>query len=367
MANTNTVDFLQGAGSKVSGETNLPAVARGTYNRSLLERSYPHLMHQQFGKQYPLAQRSGQSMVFRRYERRALATVPLSDGVTPPGTTLYKTDYRADIKQYGNFTVVTDWVDFTHVDPIISEAVELMGENMGESMDAVYREPLVAGSSVFRVAADATVGAAGWTSGAGRVNVAGTICKGVLDAAIRVLKGVNAKAFTPMIAGSSRVGTFPVGKAFWCLIHSDQEHDLYNLAHSGMAVGDTFTPVERYSNHTGVMENEVGKYRNVRFVTSTSTKIWAQAGAATSGAAAGMKTQGTPGTSQADVYACLLFAQNAYGVVPLARGSARTIVHRAGSNTDPLNQRNTVGWKAAGVSVILNDEWMTRLEVTSLQ
>jgi hypothetical protein len=56
-----------------------------------------------------------------------------------------------------------------------------------------------------------------------------------------------------------------------------------------------------------------------------------------------------------------VFARDAYGVVPLQRGSARTIIQRAGGNTDPLEQRNTVGWKSAGCAIILNDDWMYRV------
>lgn len=62
------------------------------------------------------------------------------------------------------------------------------------------------------------------------------------------------------------------------------------------------------------------------------------------------------------MYTTLVFGRDAYGIVPLNGGSARTIIHRAGGPGDPLNQRNTVGWKWAGTSVILNDEWMVRIE-----
>lgn len=361
MPNLNTTDFLRTTGS--AGLVTIPEVDQAVYNRTTLERSYPYLMHERFGKQYPLSRRSGKSMVFRRYERRAQATTPLSEGVTPPGTTLFHTDYRADIEQYGNFTVISDMVDYTHVDPLITEAAELMGENMGETMDSICREPLVAGTNVLMVAEDATASGAEWVAAGSLSAVAGTLNKGVLDAAIDKLKNKDAKFFTPRIPGSVRVNTFPVGKAFWMLIHSDIEHDLFNAAHSGLVVAEQFTPVERYSGFTGVMENEIGKYRNIRFVTSTNAKIRPAAGASV---ASGQAAEGMKGTGNADVYECLLFARDAYGVVPLERGSFKTIIERAGGNSDPLRQRNTVGWKAAGTSVILNDEWMLRISVTSL-
>jgi len=106
------------------------------------------------------------------------------------------------------------------------------------------------------------------------------------------------------------------------------------------------------------MPGEVGKYRSIRFIETTHAKIWEGAG---SGTTTGMRNDG----SNCDVYGCLFFAKDAYGIVPLEKGSARTIVHRGGSTSDPLNQRNTVGWKHAATLAILNDEYMVRLETTA--
>ena len=355
-----TIDYL--ATTAVHGSSDpLPEVTRAVYQRNLLSRAQPYLLHQRFGQQHPLQARSGQSMVFRRYEKVAQATTPLTDGVTPDGTALVKRDYVATVKQYGNFMIISDWVDMTHVDPVISEATTLMGENMGETIDSVVREVLVTGTSAYFVAEDNTTGASsGWMNGDARENVQGTLNKAVVDAVIRDLDSADSKHFTPLVNGSTRVNSYPIGKAYWCLIHTDQVHDLFNLEHGGMKLGEEFTPVERYSGNTGVMETEIGKYRNIRFVTSTNTKIWADAGAVHS------SLYRSSGGTNADVYAALFFARDAYGVIPLQRGSATTIVTPAGGPTDPLKQRNSVGWKGAITAIILNDAWMRRVECASL-
>lgn len=345
-----TIDFISTSGQGThSSSDSLPEVTRGVYNRSLLKRAYPYLMHQQFGQHYPLGLRKGQSMVFRRYEKLAQNTVPLTEGVTPEGTNLVKRDYVATIKQYGDYMIISDFVDMTHVDPIIQQGVELMGEAMGESMDSVYREYLVVGTAVgFTLATGLPSGTTPTRS-----DVVGSLCPEILDAALVILKREEAKIFKPTIPGSVGHNTFPVAKAYWCLIHTDVEEDLYlnfnvaNDAGSTSASG-LFVPVESYAAGGGVMENEVGKYRNIRFITSTNTKVWTGEGAAS-----------------ADVYAALIFGRDAYGIVPLQRGSGRTIIQRSGGNTDPLEQRNTVGWKSAGCAIILNDAWMYRVEATT--
>lgn len=348
MTLTQTIAYLQGApgsaGVHASSDV-LPDATTAVYNRSLLKRSYPYLHHQRFGTQYPLGMRNGQSMIFRRYEKLAQTTVPLTEGVTPDGTALVKRDYVATIKQYGNFMIISDFVDMTHVDPIIQQGVELMGENMGESMDSVYREYLVAGTAV------------GFSGGANHAAVSAGFFRPLVDTAIRVLRNNEAKPFTPMIPGSTRIASMPLGESYWAICHPDVEHDIKTVdtATSGWDWGKDFIPIEQYSSHGGVLPSEIGKYRNVRFITTTNTKIWGGEGAA------GTTVYKNDGT-KFDVYACLIFGRDAYAVIPLQRGSGRTIIQKAGGPTDPLEQRNTVGWKSAGCALITNDDWMYRIE-----
>ena len=355
-----TTGYLRTTGSAVSGETNLPRVAQGVYNRNLLMRSQPKLYHARFGQSKPMSARSGTQMVFRRYEKLAQATTPLVEGVTPNRATLQKTDYVATLKQYGNHLMISDWVDMTHVDPILTETSGLLGENMGETMDSVYREVLVAGTSVYVVTNDYTTGSGTPSAGTTRANCKGVLNKSVINKVLRDLRGADARAFTPIIPGSVKVNTYPIGESFWCLTHTDVENDLF-AAGGGMSLGTEFTPVERYAQISGILPGEIGKYRNVRFVTSTNTKIFPNAGAAIS--TNGMRSTG--GVNN-DVYVSLFFARDAYGVVELGRGAAGVMVEGPGGPSDPLRQRRTVGWKAAGCAVILNDSWMIRVEHTSL-
>ena len=233
-------------------ETGLPRVARGILNRTLLERAQPYLMHQRFGQRRPLGRRQGQSMVFRRYEKLTQATVPLTEGITPTGTTMSKTDVVATLKQYGNYTIVTDWMSMTHVNDIMVEATELMGENMGESLDTIHANALSAGTNFIYVVDDDAGTLDLDTSGVVatlRATVDGTLCKSACDLAIRELKGEDAKPFTPMVPASVKVNTYPIAPSFWCLIHPDQEHDLYR-ANGGFwdatnnVMNPQFTPVE---------------------------------------------------------------------------------------------------------------------------
>jgi N4-gp56 family major capsid protein len=72
------------------------------------------------------------------------------------------------------------------------------------------------------------------------------------------------------------------------------------------------------------------------------------------------------GSGGANVYPCLLVAQHAFGIVDVAgKGKMEAIVKALGSGgtSDPLNQRATIGWKAYQAPLILNNNFMIRIEV----
>ena len=68
-----------------------------------------------------------------------------------------------------------------------------------------------------------------------------------------------------------------------------------------------------------------------------------------------------------DVYATMIFGENAYGTTELSGGGLEYIVKPLGSGgtSDPLNQRATVGWKATKAAVRLMEPFMIRIETAS--
>ena len=314
------------------------------YNRTLLIRALPELVHDKFGQQKPIPTNSTRKQTFRRYNALAINTTQLIEGVTPLGKDASKTDVTATLGQFGDFVTVTDVLTWTSRDKVLTEMAELLGEQAGQSVDAVWRDILVAGTSVF--CATDSVGASDTT----RTNVDGLINTVLLRKAIRLLKGQNAKMFNKIIKAGTAVGTLPVRASFWAITHPDVEYDLEELT--------GFIPVHTYPQQTNSMPSEIGAYRHIRFVTSTQAKVFPDAGA---NVTAGHKS--TTGVKE-DVYVTLIFAMNAYGIVPLSGHALENIRQPLGSagSADPLRQRATSGWKAMTTAIILNDAFMTRLE-----
>lgn len=327
----------------MSNVTNLSVVPPGVqayYDRNLLSRAQPNDIHGRFGQKRPVPKNGGNQIKFRRYSQLAAATTALVEGVTPTGSSLSVTDIVSTLQQYGDFVTLTDMVSMTNQDPVVTEATDVLGDQAGTTIDVVRRDVLVAGSNVA------------YASGvANRLALVNKITGPDLDKAIRFLKGQNAKYMKEgMIAPTDKVGTGAVRKAFIGLVHPDVEYDLEQIT--------GYRAVSDYGSQEGVIEDEIGAYKNIRFVSSTNAKIWANATTATT---AGYKATGA-GTN--DVYATLIIAAEAYGLSPLSGEAMNTYVKPLGSAgaADPLNQRSTVGWKATTITTILNQAWMIRIE-----
>lgn len=321
-------------------QTGLAQVPPGTqafYDRNLLERAQPNDVHGRFGQKRPIAQRNGNQIKFRRYSQLAAATTALTEGVTPTGSSLAVTDITATLAQYGDYIQLSDMVSMTNQDPVVTEATDVLGDQAGTTIDQIRRDVLVAGTNV------AYAGAA--TTRAGTVT---KIAAADLDKAIRFLKNQNAKFIKMGIMASDGVGTGAVRKAYIAVVHPDVEFDLEQIA--------GFRAVSDYGSQEGVIEDEIGAYKNIRFVTSTNCKVFANATT--------VLTAGFKGGTTNDVYATLIFADNAYGICPLSGQAMNTYVKALGSagSADPLEQRSTVGWKATTTTQILNQAWMLRLE-----
>lgn len=326
--------------SNVTNLSVLPPGVQAYYDRNLLSRAQPNDIHGRFGQKRPVPKNGGNQIKFRRYSQLAAATTALVEGVTPTGSSLSVTDIVSTLAQYGDFVTLTDMVSMTNQDAVVTEATDVLGDQAGTTIDLVRRDVLVAGSNVA------------YASGvANRLALVNKITGPDLDKAIRFLKNQNAKYMKEgMIAPTDKVGTGAVRKAFIGLVHPDVEFDLEQIT--------GYRAVSDYGSQEGVIEDEIGAYKNIRFVTSTNAKIWTNATTATT---AGYKATGA-GTN--DVYATLIVAAEAYGISPLSGEAMNTYVKPLGSAgaADPLNQRSTVGWKATTITTILNQAWMLRIE-----
>src|SRR4030042_2955935 len=120
----------------------LPPATQAFYNRTLLERAKPYLVHEKFAQMKPIPKGNGKQTKFRKYNALDLAKTPLAEGITPTGQQMSKTDILATLSQFGDVLTITDMVQFVNEDPVITEGYELQGEQAGETLDEICRDTL---------------------------------------------------------------------------------------------------------------------------------------------------------------------------------------------------------------------------------
>lgn len=307
--------------------TQVASAVNNFYDRVMLKAARPLLVHLRWGQVKDIPRNNSEVIKFRRYSLLTANTTALSEGVTPSGTSLTVTDVSATVAQYGDYITLTDFLQFTTLDPILTETADLLGQQAGNSLDQIARDVLIAGS---------TVQYASSASSTNTVAAGMTLTAAEVREAVRTLQGNDAKKITRMVNPSTGFNTSPINAAFVGIISHNSLFDLKQ------EVG--WLPVEQYATQSNVMDGEVGTIDDVRFVMTTNAST-------TSG-------------SLTTVHRTLILGQDYYGISRISGEAMRNIVKPLGSagTADPLEQRSTSGWKATFVCKRLNESFCVRIE-----
>lgn len=307
-------------------------------SKELLKRANPLLVIERFLQTKPLPANATKSMTFRRYTALALATTPLTEGVTPSGQKLSKIDITVTTQQYGDFVELTDVIDDTHEDPVLKETMALCGEQAANTIETLRFGVIKAGTNVL------------WANGTARTDVNTALTLNMQRKATNLLKRQNANRITSVVSASPKYATEPLAPAYIGLCHVDMESTIRGL--SG------YLPVEKYGDHMTALPGEIGKVEDVRYIATTVFGPWADAGG---DKGTMISTTGT----KADVYPIIYLGRDAAACVPL-KGKESVVPMVLNPNQprggDPMGQRGSVAWKTWHAAVILNDFWMIRVE-----
>jgi len=307
--------------------TDVAAGVNNFYSRVMLKAARPLLVHLKWAQVKDIPRNNSMVIKFRRYGLLSANTTALSEGVTPSGTSLSVTDVSATCAQYGDYVTLTDVLQFSTLDPILTETADLLGQQAGNSLDQICRDVLIAGAS-HQYASSAT--------SSNTVTATMTLTRDEIREAVRTLQNNDAQKITRMVNPSTGFNTSPINAAFIGIVDAYTLYDLKSEA--------GFIPVEEYANQAGVMEGEVGAMDDVRFVMTTNGYSVA--------------------ASLTTVHKTLIIAQNFYGISRISGEAMKNIVKPLGSagTADPLDQRSTSGWKATFVAKVLNSNFGVAIE-----
>lgn len=307
----------------------------------MLERAQPQLNMAKFATLTTVPKGKTKVCKWRRYNRIAASTTPLTEGVTPSGVNPIVTDVTATLAQYGQHVQITDVIMDTHEDPVLAELSATLGQTAGETQEMIIYNVIKAGTQVQ------------YSNGAARNTLNTAINANTCRKAIRQLRNQDAKPVSQMLKASPGQGTQPIPKCYVAFVHPNVDMDLQNTTN----FPNGFVRVQNYGTFTPLCDNELGSFENIRFVSSTLYSPLANAGSAT--------LNGMLGGTNVDVYQSIVTGADAYASVDLGAGSSGLtpfVVSPKHTDSDPYAQRGKVGFKMYSTAAILNDAWMTRIE-----
>ena len=307
----------------ITTTSGLSPTMQSYYDRKMLECAMTQFVFANYAQKRSIPRNNGKTVQFRRWTLFTAdpTTQTLTEGTTPTAQNLAMSAITATVKQYGAYVEVSDLLDLTAIDNVISDSSELLGEQLGNVLDMIVRDAMSATTNIQY--------ADGKTSD-NDITAAQKLTVGEIRKAVRTLKKAKARKFT-------RKGGKP---HYICIVDPDAVYDLQS--------DSLWQDVSKYSNAEQIYDGELGKMFGVVFIETTNAKI----------------VENTANTKYG-VHQTFVFGADSYGVVDVAgQGAIKAIVkpHGSSGTADPLDQRATVGAKVtAFAACVLNSDWLVSI------
>ena len=307
--------------TNVSGQNQLSAEDKTFYERTLLERLLPQLNFYKDARKKKLPKNSGRTMNFRKFNSLTAPTSSLTEGTTPDGNDLSITTVVATVNQEGDFILISDLIQMTGIDPVLTETSELLGEEAGVVVDNRIQEALAKGTNVY------FAGGATTRAGLETASVKNLTAEDIKKI-VRKLKNANAKRFSDGF--------------YHMQIDPDIAYDLMS--------DSAWVDVSKYAKPEQMVKGELGKMHGMKFFETTNLKT----------------VDSSEGSSKIDVHLAYAYGKDSYDCIDLEGGAGKPeiIVKPNGSagTDDPLNQRASAGWKNCFTAVITQPMALVRVE-----
>ena len=307
--------------TNVSGQNQLSAEDKTFYERVLIERLLPQLNFYKDATKKKLPKNSGRTTNFRIFNSLTAPSSSLTEGKTPDGNNLSISTITATVAQEGDYVQITDLIQLTGIDPVLTETCELLGEQAEKLFDSRIQTAISKGTNVY-FAGSATT-RAGLESATTKNLTADDIKK-----IVRKLKNANAKRFADGY--------------YHMQVDPDIAYDLMS--------DSAWVDVSKYAKPEQMVKGELGKMHGMKFFETTNLET----------------VDSSSESTKIDVHIAYAYGKDSYACIDLEGGAGKPeiIVKENGSagTSDPLNQRATAGWKACFTAVITQPLALVRVE-----
>lgn len=297
--------------------TTLAADLQTYFSKRLLDINAKDQVLQTAAYKENIPSNASKTISFTQYSRLAVPGAVLTEGVTPTAVVVSNSAITAVVDQWGAFVSLTDIAELTVKHPVVGQLEMLLGEQANETIETQINTVLVAGTTVAFGGAPAANRAA--------LAIGDVMTTTVLQRALKTLR-IN--------------GARPVANGNYVLfVDPSVEQDLLadTTFRAAAQFGNTAKAGASYEGGSVLgtwFGIEVRRSNVIPVIASTTT-----------------------------VHTSYIVGRNAYAMTTLQ--NLETFVEAPGGVSDPLNQRRTIGWKVAFKSVILNQNFMIRIETGS--
>jgi N4-gp56 family major capsid protein len=241
-----------------------------------------------------------------RYADGAAQTAALTEGTAPTAQALTIASEAFTATQVGG---VWEWTDLAELDSphnVVAINADKAGRQAALTIDTLVREVLNAGTSVLYVA-------------------------GAARSALAASDKLTGAFIKKVVRNLSRNNVPTFGDGFYrAIIHPDVTYDLFtDTADGGWMDASKYTDSQVMKLLTG----EMGRYHRVRFLETSEAKTFA---------------------STTTVYSTFVFGPGAYTLAD-SQNLASYFVPAGGHPSDPLAQKNKIGWKVRFGSMLVDE------------
>lgn len=300
----------------VQTTTTLSNEVKTYYEATFLARAQYELIHEEGAQKRTHKKGEGKTIRFNRYAPLATVPTPLTEGTNPAEVNVSSTTVDATLAEYGNVIKISKLLSLTSIDKGEGkEKVELMGQNMGETLDEVARDALYSG---------ATVQLAGGKSALSDIASSDHFTATEIKKAVRTLEENKAMVYED---------GFYLGK-----VGPRTKFDL---------IGDsTWINAKTYSDVKDLYRGEMGELYQVRFLLTKNQKSE---------------------SSTTTVYSNFIHGDNAFGVYDLEGDIPQLYIKVPGpqDTSNPINRYSTIGWGGSYVAKVLIGSWIINVKTAA--
>jgi N4-gp56 family major capsid protein len=303
---------IDGADANTSLTSNLTQEVMTYYEKVFLARSKYELVMKEGGQIRTHASGQGRTVNFTRYNPLAVITTPLGEASNPVTCPINASTIAMTLSEYGLTTTHGKLLTLVSIDSGMKEKVELVGQNMGETLDQLVRAELQNGTSYY-----------------GNNHTVSTFTAGdTLDACdIRLMvQQLELNKAMPYKDGLFIGKTDPYSK--------------YNL------LGDsTWINSKTYSDVRDLYNGEMGELYQVRWLLNKNVSSGTEA---TSTASSGVVR-----------FYSYVHGDNAFGVYDLDKDTPKLYVlpNQVDSNS-PAGRVSFISWAGSYATKVLNSGWI---------